>query len=102
MTICVKFLNFKVYCSFQTDEEAVDTMHKLNGKPIPGTFPVVRFRLNTASREARANMQTEREFSVWVGDLSPEVDDYSLYRVFASKYSTIKTAKGIQYFHLFL
>lgn len=77
----------------QTDEESIDTMHKLNGKPIPGTFPVVRFRLNTASREARANLQ-EREFSVWVGDLSPEVDDYSLYRVFASKYSSIKTAKG--------
>ncbi|CAG4946884.1 unnamed protein product [Colias eurytheme] len=83
------------FVHFQTDEEAIDTMHKLNGKPIPGTFPVVRFRLNTASREARANMQTEREFSVWVGDLSPDVDDYSLYRVFASKYSSIKTAKVI-------
>ncbi|CAG5055650.1 unnamed protein product [Parnassius apollo] len=83
------------FVHFQTDEEAIDAMHKLNGKPIPGTFPVVRFRLNTASREARANMQQEREFSVWVGDLSPEVDDYSLYRVFASKYSSIKTAKVI-------
>lgn len=83
------------FVHFQTDEESVDAMHKLNGKPIPGTFPVVRFRLNTASREARANMQQEREFSVWVGDLSPDVDDYSLYRVFASKYSSIKTAKVI-------
>ncbi|CAH2042304.1 unnamed protein product, partial [Iphiclides podalirius] len=83
------------FVHFQTDEEAIDAMHKLNGKPIPGTFPVVRFRLNTASREARANMQQEREFSVWVGDLSPEVDDYSLYRVFAAKYSSIKTAKVI-------
>lgn len=82
------------FVHFQTDEEAIDTMHKLNGKPIPGTFPVVRFRLNTASREAK-NLQLEREFSVWVGDLSPEVDDYSLYRVFASKYSSIKTAKVI-------
>ncbi|XP_047996805.1 tRNA selenocysteine 1-associated protein 1 isoform X3 [Leguminivora glycinivorella] len=83
------------FVHFQTDEEAIDAMHKLNGKPIPGTFPVVRFRLNTASREARANMQSEREFSVWVGDLSSDVDDYSLYRVFASKYSSIKTAKVI-------
>lgn len=83
------------FVHFQTDEEAIDAMHKLNGKPIPGTFPIVRFRLNTASREARANMQQEREFSVWVGDLSPDVDDYSLYRVFASKYSSIKTAKVI-------
>ncbi|XP_063830693.1 tRNA selenocysteine 1-associated protein 1 [Ostrinia nubilalis] len=83
------------FVHFQTDEEAIDAMHKLNGKPIPGTFPVVRFRLNTASREARANMQQEREFSVWVGDLSPDVDDYSLYRVFAAKYNSIKTAKVI-------
>ncbi|XP_075981707.1 tRNA Selenocysteine associated protein isoform X2 [Anticarsia gemmatalis] len=83
------------FVHFQTDEESIDAMHKLNGKPIPGTFPVVRFRLNTASREARANMQQEREFSVWVGDLSPDVDDYSLYRVFAAKYSSIKTAKVI-------
>ncbi|KAI5633779.1 RNA recognition motif domain-containing protein [Phthorimaea operculella] len=83
------------FVHFQTDEEAIDSMHKLNGKPIPGTFPVVRFRLNTASREARANMQQEREFSVWVGDLSPDVDDYSLYRVFAAKYNSIKTAKVI-------
>ncbi|CAB3228906.1 unnamed protein product [Arctia plantaginis] len=83
------------FVHFQTDDEAIDAMHKLNGKPIPGTFPVVRFRLNTASREARANMQQEREFSVWVGDLSPDVDDYSLYRVFAAKYSSIKTAKVI-------
>ncbi|XP_013137287.1 PREDICTED: tRNA selenocysteine 1-associated protein 1 [Papilio polytes] len=83
------------FVHFQTDEEAIDAMHKLNGKPIPGTFPVVRFRLNTASREARSNLQQEREFSVWVGDLSPDVDDYSLYRVFASKYSSIKTAKVI-------
>ncbi|XP_073953702.1 tRNA Selenocysteine associated protein isoform X3 [Choristoneura fumiferana] len=83
------------FVHFQTDEEAIDAMHKLNGKPIPGTFPVVRFRLNTASREARANMQSEREFSVWVGDLSSDVDDYSLYRIFATKYNSIKTAKVI-------
>lgn len=78
-------------------------MHKLNGKPIPGTFPVVRFRLNTASREARANMQSEREFSVWVGDLSSDVDDYSLYRIFATKYNSIKTAKGdSKFFFIFI
>lgn len=40
-------------------------------------------------------MANEREFSVWVGDLSPEVDDYNLYRVFSNKYSSIKTAKVI-------
>jgi RNA recognition motif-containing protein len=82
------------YCfvHFATDEEAIDAMHKLNGKPIPGTSPVVRFRLNNASNTGRTLL--DREFSVWVGDLSPDVDDYNLYRVFSSKYNTIKTAKG--------
>ncbi|XP_058840680.1 tRNA selenocysteine 1-associated protein 1-like, partial [Topomyia yanbarensis] len=32
---------------------------------------------------------------VWVGDLSSDVDDYSLYRVFSAKYTSIKTAKVI-------
>lgn len=63
------------------------------GKPIPGTNPVVRFRLNSASNSKMS--VNEREFSVWVGDLSPEVDDYNLYRIFSNKYSSIKTAKVI-------
>ncbi|XP_019865111.1 tRNA selenocysteine 1-associated protein 1 [Aethina tumida] len=83
------------YCfvHFATDEEALDAMHKLNSKPIPGTSPIVRFRLNNASNTGRSLL--DREFSVWVGDLSPDVDDYNLYRVFSSKYNTIKTAKVI-------
>ncbi|XP_031632332.1 tRNA selenocysteine 1-associated protein 1 [Contarinia nasturtii] len=85
------------YCfvNFISDEQAIDAMHKLNGKPIPGTNPVVRFRLNAASSNSNKLLANEREFSVWVGDLSPEVDDYNLYRVFSNKYSSIKTAKVI-------
>lgn len=84
------------YCfvHFQTDEIAVDAMHKLNGKPIPGTNPIVRFRLNSASNQSKLP-GNEREFSVWVGDLSSDVDDYSLYRVFSTKYTSIKAAKVI-------
>ncbi|XP_044763247.1 tRNA selenocysteine 1-associated protein 1-like [Coccinella septempunctata] len=83
------------YCFvlFANDAEAIDVMHKLNGKPIPSTNPVVRFKLNNASNNGRS--VPEREFSIWVGDLSPDVDDYNLYRVFSSKYSTIRTAKVI-------
>lgn len=85
------------YCfvSFKNDEAAMDAMHKLNGKPIPGTNPVVRFRLNNATQSTTKLVANDREFSVWVGDLSSDVDDYSLYRVFSAKYSSIKTAKVI-------
>ncbi|XP_048518287.1 tRNA selenocysteine 1-associated protein 1 isoform X2 [Dendroctonus ponderosae] len=84
------------YCfvHFANDDDAIDAMHKLNSKPIPGTNPVVRFRLNNASNNTSRQF-IDREFSVWVGDLSPDVDDYNLYRVFSSKYNTIKTAKVI-------
>ncbi|XP_055385231.1 tRNA selenocysteine 1-associated protein 1 [Condylostylus longicornis] len=84
------------YCfvNFSSDDKAIDAMHKLNGKPIPGTNPIVRFRLNSASNSYKLP-GNEREFSVWVGDLSSDVDDYSLYKVFSSKYSSIKTAKVI-------
>jgi hypothetical protein len=85
------------YCfvSFVTDEFAVKAMHKLNGKPIPGTNPIVRFKLNSATTSQNKALLADREFSVWVGDLSSDVDDYNLYRVFSGKYQSIKTAKVI-------
>lgn len=85
------------YCfvSFKAEEAAMDAMHKLNGKPIPGTNPTVRFRLNNATNNSSRTLVNDREYSVWVGDLSSEVDDYNLYRVFSSKYTSIKTAKVI-------
>lgn len=53
----------------------------------------MRFRLNHASTTGKPI--GEREYSIWVGDLSTEVDDYSLYRTFAAKYNSIRTAKVI-------
>lgn len=52
------------YCfvSFLSDEQAIDAMHKLNGKPIPGTNPVVRFRLNSASNNVRSLSSTADYF----------------------------------------
>lgn len=85
------------YCfvNFLSDDQSIDAMHKLNGKPIPGTNPIVRFRLNSASNSNKQPGSIPAEFSVWVGDLSSDVDDYNLYRVFSNKYSSIKTAKVI-------
>ncbi|KAI9587944.1 hypothetical protein GQX74_003790 [Glossina fuscipes] len=84
------------YCfvNFVTDEQAMDALHKLNGKPTPGTNPIVRFRLNSASNSYKLPGD-EREFSVWIGDLSSDVADYQLYKVFSSKCTSIKTAKVI-------
>nr|CAD7426371.1 unnamed protein product [Timema monikensis] len=53
----------------------------------------VRFKLNHASTTGRSPI--DREFSLWVGDLTPEVDDYTLYRTFASRYPSVRTAKVI-------
>lgn len=69
--------------------------YRLNGKPIPGTNPIVRFKLNSATTSQNKALLADREFSVWVGDLSSDVDDYNLYRVFSAKYQSIKTAKVI-------
>ncbi|CAB0014855.1 unnamed protein product [Nesidiocoris tenuis] len=82
------------YCfvHFENDDEAIDAMHKLNGKVIPNTNPPVRFRLNTATNQGKI-MMGDREFSLWVGDLSPEVDDYTLYKTFAGKYQSLRAAK---------
>jgi len=84
------------YCfvHFENDEEAIKAMHKLNGKFIPNSNPPTRFRLNNATSHGKINMN-DREFSLWVGDLSPDVDDYQLYKAFASRYESIRAAKVV-------
>jgi len=36
----------------------------------------------------------DRDYSLWIGDLSPDVDDYTLYKGFASRYPSVRLAKG--------
>lgn len=82
------------YCFVQFPDEhsALSGMHRLNGKVIPNSNPPVRFKLNhTGAR----NIANEREFSLWVGELSPDVDDYILFKGFASRYASLKSAKVI-------
>ncbi|XP_075216441.1 tRNA Selenocysteine associated protein isoform X2 [Lycorma delicatula] len=82
------------FIHFPNEEEAKAVMHKLNGKIIPNSTPPQRFRLNTTNSTGKLT-PSDREYSVWVGDLSADVDDYSLYRTFASRYQSIRTAKVI-------
>lgn len=51
----------------------------------------VRYKLNHQSTRLMAG---ERDHSIWVGDLSPEVDDLELYKFFAARFDTVRTAKG--------
>ncbi|XP_054277239.1 tRNA selenocysteine 1-associated protein 1-like isoform X2 [Macrosteles quadrilineatus] len=82
------------YCfvHFQNDDEAIKAMHKLNGKFIPNSNPPSRFRLNNATSSGKMNVNM---FSLWVGDLSQDVDDYQLYKAFASRYQSVRAAKVV-------
>ena len=52
------------------DQMALTVMHKLNGKMMPNTNPPVRWKLNHSSNRL---LPAEKNHSVWVGDLTPEV-----------------------------
>ena len=57
---------------------------------IPNSNPPVRFKLNhNSTRLAPGEIDT----SIWVGDLTPEVDDFALYRYFTTRYGTVRCAK---------
>ncbi|XP_060860100.1 tRNA selenocysteine 1-associated protein 1-like [Metopolophium dirhodum] len=74
--------------------DPVSVMQKLNGKYIPGTNPPVKFKLNHAGSLGKTTA-SGTDFSVWLGKLSPDVDDYQLYKTFAYRYPSIRTAKVV-------
>ncbi len=39
-------------------------------------------------------MPGEKDFSIWVGDLTPDVDDLALFKFFSARFQTVKSAKG--------
>ncbi|OWF46042.1 tRNA selenocysteine 1-associated protein 1-like [Mizuhopecten yessoensis] len=83
------------YCfiDFHDEEKAHDAMLKLNGKIIPNSNPPKRFKLNTSSH-GKEHLAVP-EFSLFIGDLSTDVDDYVLYYAFAKKYRSCRSAKVV-------
>merc|ERR550519_1811826 len=81
------------YCfvEFPTIEASQRALLRLNGKPVPNTDPPKRFKLNTASK----NKDIGEEYSIFVGDLSEDVDDFSLYEAFQKRYSSARGAKVV-------
>ncbi|KAI9026940.1 hypothetical protein DFJ74DRAFT_529873 [Hyaloraphidium curvatum] len=95
------------YCFVEfTSQQACQMALGLNGQPIPGTPRA--FRLNWASGAGAQPAVAPRpwaggaigmdrggpEFSVFVGDLAPEVTDYMLASLF-THYPSFKTAKVV-------
>ncbi|XP_034052143.1 tRNA selenocysteine 1-associated protein 1-like isoform X2 [Gymnodraco acuticeps] len=82
------------YCFVElADEGSVDRcVQRLNGKLVPGSNPPRKFKLNYATYGKRP--EAGPEFSVFVGDLASEVDDFQLHQVF-KKYLSCKGAKVV-------
>lgn len=104
------------YCfvEFSNSSSAAKALMSLNGTPIPGTAKF--FKLNWASGGGLSdkkcvflisfvfhfyfNFVLSRdyigpEFSIFVGDLGPEVNDLLLHSIFAQHYSSCRTAKVV-------
>ena len=52
---------------------------------------MIRYKLNHNSNRI---LPGEKNYSIWVGDLSPEIDDLMLYKFFSARFQTIISAKG--------
>lgn len=79
------------FVEFESEDIALRVLHRVNGKMIPNSSPAKRFKLNHANHGHPYN----KEFSLFIGDLSPEVDDLSLYKAFSSWYPSCKVARVV-------
>ncbi|KAJ4297398.1 hypothetical protein N0V88_004319 [Collariella sp. IMI 366227] len=82
------------YCfiEFSTAEAAQKAL-ALNGTPVPNSGRV--FKLNWASGGGLVDRRDDRgpEFSIFVGDLGPEVNEFVLVSLFQSRFPSCKSAK---------
>ncbi|KAI9732072.1 MAG: hypothetical protein M1818_007667 [Claussenomyces sp. TS43310] len=89
-----KFSGNAGYCFIDfTSTEAAAKALSLNGSMIPNTSRP--FKLNWASGGGLADRRDDRgpEFSIFVGDLGPEVNEYVLVSLFQSRFPSCKSAK---------
>ncbi|KAJ3188519.1 hypothetical protein HK101_009118 [Irineochytrium annulatum] len=103
-TVNVKMIRDKItvasagYCfvDFSSNAAAARQLTTANGSIIPGTNKV--FKLNWASGGGMVDRTRDSagpEYSIFVGDLSPEVNDLLLMNTFQARYGSIKSAKVV-------
>ncbi|KAK7739255.1 hypothetical protein SLS62_011261 [Diatrype stigma] len=82
------------YCfvEFQTPEAAQKAL-QLNGTPVPNSDR--QFRLNWASGGGLVDRRDDRspEYSIFVGDLGHEVNEFVLVALFQARFASCKSAK---------
>ncbi|KAK4226836.1 putative RNA-binding protein [Podospora fimiseda] len=82
------------YCfvEFATPEAAQKAL-ALNGTPVPNSSRV--FKLNWASGGGLVDRRDDRgpEYSIFVGDLGPEVNEFVLVSLFQARFPSCKSAK---------
>lgn len=73
------------------DDTAVERcLRKVNGKPLPGATPPKRFKLSRSTYGKHGESST---FSLFVSDLTPDVDDGMLYEFFHYHFSSCSSGK---------
>ncbi|XP_053719660.1 tRNA selenocysteine 1-associated protein 1-like isoform X1 [Synchiropus splendidus] len=82
------------YCFVEMADEATAErcLRKINGKTLPGSSPPTRFKLNRATF---GKQEAGQMFSLFVGDLTPEVDDGMLYEFFYNRYPSCRGGKVV-------
>eukprot|EP00736_Rhodelphis_marinus_P002617 Rmarinus@m.25146 len=82
------------FVDFRTHEAAKKVLELWNGSPVPGASNKV-FKLNWASQSGSGASAGE-EYSLYVGDLAPEVTDQMLLETYSSKgFTRVKSAKVV-------
>ncbi|TNM93098.1 tRNA selenocysteine 1-associated protein 1 isoform X2 [Takifugu rubripes] len=82
------------YCFVEMTDEATAErcLRKINGKSLPGASPPTRFKLNRATF---GKQDVGQMYSLFVGDLTPEVDDGMLYEFFYNRYPSCRGGKVV-------